>query len=115
MLASWCDKQQIIAFRCDMIKILDYLAFLFEKGYKYRAIWCYRSEISAFHDCVDRKPVGHQAEVCALFSEIFNDRLFQPRYIFVWSVEPVINTLKLSGKIMKICRENIENMKIFNL
>ena len=38
MLASWCDKQQIIAFRCDIIKILDYLAFLFEKGYKYRAI-----------------------------------------------------------------------------
>ena len=49
-------------------KILDYLAFLFEKDYKYRAIWCYRSAISAFHDYVDRKPVGHQAEVCALFS-----------------------------------------------
>ena len=32
MLASWCDKQQIIAFRCDIIQILDYLAFLFEKG-----------------------------------------------------------------------------------
>ena len=36
--SSWCDKQQVDAFRCDIIKNLDYFAFLFEKGYEYRTI-----------------------------------------------------------------------------
>ena len=43
MWASWCDKQQVDAFRCDVIKILDYLSFLFDKGYEYRTIGCHRS------------------------------------------------------------------------
>ena len=29
MWASWCDKQQVDAFHCDVTKILDYLVFLF--------------------------------------------------------------------------------------
>ena len=56
--ASWCDKQQVDAFQCDVIKNLDYLALLFEKSYEYRTIGCHRSAISAFHDYVDGKPVG---------------------------------------------------------
>ena len=38
MWDSSCDKQQVNEFRCDVINILDYLAFLFEKGYEYRTI-----------------------------------------------------------------------------
>ena len=83
MWASWCAKQRIDAFRCDVIKILDYLAFLFEKSYEYRTIGCNRSAISAFHDYVDRKHVGQHPEVCALVSGIFNNRPPQPRYMFV--------------------------------
>ena len=57
MWASWYDKQQVDAFRCDVIKTLDNLAFLFEKGYEYRTNRCHRSAISALHDYVDGKPV----------------------------------------------------------
>ena len=39
MWASWRDKQQVDAFRCDVIKILDYLAFLFEKGLWIQDYW----------------------------------------------------------------------------
>ena len=46
MWGSWFDKQQIDAFQCDVIKILDYLAFLFEKSYEYRTIGCHMSAIS---------------------------------------------------------------------
>ena len=53
MWDSWCDKQQFDAFRCDVIKILDYLAFLFEEDYEYRTIGRHRSAISAFHDYVE--------------------------------------------------------------
>ena len=68
MWASWYDKQQADAFRCDVIKILDYLAFLFEKGYEYRTIGCHRSSISAFHDYVDGKSVGQHPEVCGFLA-----------------------------------------------
>ena len=98
MWAGWCDKQQVDAFRCDVIKMLDYLAFLFEKDYEYRTIGCHRSAMSAFHDYVDGKPVGQHPDVCALVSEIFNNRLPQPRYMFVWSVQSVINYINTKWK-----------------
>ena len=115
MWASWCDKQQVDAFRCDVIKILYYLAFLFkkgydvikilyylaflfEKGYEYRTIGCHKSAISAFHDYVDGKPFGQHPEVCVLVSGIFNNRPPQPKYMFVWSVESVINYIKTNWK-----------------
>ena len=51
MWASWCDKQQVDdVFQSDVIKILDYLAFLFEKGHEYWTIGYHRSAISVFHD-----------------------------------------------------------------
>ena len=49
----WTNRRknkQVDAFLCDVINILDYLAFLFETDYKYRTIGCHRSAISAFHD-----------------------------------------------------------------
>ena len=98
MWASWCDKQQVDAFWGDIIKVLDYLVFLFKKGYEYKTIGCHRSTISAFHDYVDWKPVGQHPEVCALVSGIFNNRPPQPRYMFLWSVESVINYIKTKWK-----------------
>ena len=89
MWPGWCDKQQGGTFRCDVIKILDYLALLFEKGYKYRTIGFHRSSISTFHYYVDEEPVGQHPEVCALVSGIFSNRRPQPRYMVVWSVESV--------------------------
>ena len=86
MWASWCDKQQVDGFRCDVIKMLDYLAFLFEKGYEYRAIGC--------HNYVDVKPVCQHPKVCTLLSGIFNNRPPQPRHMFVCSVESVINYME---------------------
>ena len=80
------------------MKIFDYTAFLFEKSYEYRTIGCHRSAISAFHDYVDGKPVRQHLEVCALGSGIFNNRPPQPRYMFVLSVESVINYIKTKWK-----------------
>ena len=58
MWASWCDKQKVDAFQFDITKILNYLAFLFEKGYKYRTMGYHRSALSTLHDYVDGKSVG---------------------------------------------------------
>ena len=108
MWASWCDKKEVDAFRCDVIKILDYLGFLFEKDYEYRFIGCHRSATSAYHDNVDGKSVGQHPEVCALVSKIFNNKPTQPRYAFVWSVESVISYIKTKWK-------NNENLSVKNL
>ena len=98
MWDSWCDKQQVDAFCCDVIKILGYLAFLFEKRYEYRTIRCHKSANSAFHEYVDGKPVGQNPEVCAVVSGIFNKRPPQFRYIFVCNVESVMNYIKTKWK-----------------
>ena len=81
-----------------MKKFLDYLASLFEKGYECRSIGCHRLAISAFHDYVDWKLVAQLPEACALVSGIFNNRPHQPRCMFVWSVESVINYIKTKRK-----------------
>ena len=75
-----------------MIRLLDYLAFLFEKGYGYRTTGCHRSAISTFHDYVGGKPVGQHPDVCARVSGIYNNRPPQPR------VESVINRIKTKWK-----------------
>ena len=108
MWASWCDKQPFDAFRCDGIKVLDYLALLFQNIYEYRTLECHRPAISAFHDYADGKPVGQHPEVCALVSGIFNSRQPQPRYMFVWSV--VINYIKSVINYTKTKWNNNENL-----
>ena len=84
-------NNRLMHFGCNVIKMVDYLALLFEKDCEYRTIGCHRSVISVFHDYVEGKPVGQHPEVCALVSGIFNNRPPQSRYMFVWSMESVIN------------------------
>ena len=96
--ASWCNKQQADAFRCDVTKILDYLTFLFEKSYEYRTIGCHRSAISVFYDFLDGKPVGHHPDVCAPVRGVFSSKPLQPIKLLVWTVESVINYVKTKWK-----------------
>ena len=76
--AGWCSEEKIDPFRCNVKKILDYLAYLSENGFQYRTIGCHRSAISAFHEHIDRKPVGQHPQVCALMSGVINNRPPQP-------------------------------------
>ena len=96
MWGSWWDKQQIHLFRCVVIKFL-----VFGNSYECRTIGCHRSPFSAFHGYADGKPVGQHPEVCILTSGIFNNRPLQLRYMFVWSVESVINYKKTKWKNIK--------------
>ena len=96
--ASWCNKQQADAFRCDVTKILDYLTFLFEKSYEYRTIGCHRSAISVFYDFLDGKPVGQHPDVCTPVRGVFSSIKLQPIKLLVWTVESVINYVKTKWK-----------------
>ena len=47
---SWCIEQNFDPVQCNVNWILDFLAFLFESGYEYRAICTHRSATSALHN-----------------------------------------------------------------
>ena len=54
----------------------------------------HRSAISAYHEKVDDMPVGQHPLVTSLMAEIFNYRPPQPRYVFVWDVQVILNFIK---------------------
>ena len=74
--------------------MLIYLTSLFEEGLEYNTIGVHRSAIPAYHEKVDDIPVGQHPLVTSLMAGIFNSRPPQPRYIFVWNVQVVLNFIK---------------------
>ena len=53
-----------------------------------------RSAISAFHDPIETIRVGSHPRASALMSGMFNKRLPQPKYPFIWDVETVLDFLR---------------------
>ena len=91
---SWCNERKIDAFRCDINQVVNHFSFLFDAGLEYRTIGCHRSVISVYHEYIDGKPVGQHPKVCALLKGVFNKKPPQPRYMFIWDVQIVINCIK---------------------
>ena len=73
---------------------IDYLKSLFEKGLEYNTIGVHRLAISAYHKKVDDMHVGQYPSVTSLMAGIFLSRPPQPRCIFVWDVQVVLNFIK---------------------
>ena len=88
--ASWCCEREVNPFTSNIIEILNFLAFLYEKGYEYRSINSHRSAIKAYHVHIDNNPIKQHPRVCPLMTSIFNNRPPKPRYTFVWDIEILI-------------------------
>ena len=97
---SWCVEQNVDQVRCNVKWILEFLAFLFESGYEYRTVCTHRSAISALHNNIEGRPVEEHPQVSSLITGVFNKRLSQPKYNFIWDVQLVLDYLKkeLSNK-----------------
>ena len=91
---GWFSEREISPTRSNINYILDFLAELFEKGLEYRTIGSHRPAISAFHDPIGNIRVGNHPRVSALMSGIFNKKPPQPKYLFIWDVETVLNFLR---------------------
>ena len=65
---------------------------MYEGGYDYRAINCYRSAISGFHE--KGLPVRQRPEVFTLLTGLFNLKPPQPRYSFTWDFQIVLEFIK---------------------
>ena len=65
---------------------------IFSFACEYRTIGCYSSVISAFNDYVNvNLALQHQKTYA---NDIFDNRLPQLRYMFVWNVKSVFNYIK---------------------
>ena len=91
---SWCSEKQIDPTTCDVSIVLDYLAHLFDQGYRYNYIAAHRSAISAYHEPIKGILVGKHTRVSSLLTGIFNERPPLPRYSFVWDVEIALKFIK---------------------
>ena len=75
----------------------------------------YRSAISAFHEYVEGKPVGKHPQVCALLSGVFNERPPQPRYVFIWDVQVVLNFIKSNWPVSSNLSDKNLTLKLTTL
>ena len=92
--AGWCGEIKIDPFRSVLSKALDYLSYLFDLGYEYRAAGFHMYATTAYHEYVDNKPVGQHPHVCALLKEVFNERSPQSRYILILNVQTILDFVK---------------------
>ena len=61
-----CSERKIDPFCSNINQILEFLSQIFQNGLQYRTINNYRSEISAFHDQIQVKPVEEHPRICYL-------------------------------------------------
>ena len=91
---KWCSLQGVQAAAPPLEKVLDYLAFLFDKGAEYRTINLHRSALSSTLGPIDGFCVGQHPLVCRLLKGAFNSRPPRPKLCPSWSVQVVLDMLK---------------------
>ena len=74
--------------------ILDFLAFLYESRYEYRAICTHRSAISVLHNNIAERTDGEHWQVGFLITGAFSNRPPQSKYNFIWDPQLVLDYLK---------------------
>ena len=102
--ASWCCEREVNPFTSNIIEILNFLAFLYEKGYEYSSINSHRSAISAYHVHIDNNPIGKHPRLTG----IYNNHPSKSRYTFVCYIEKVLNYVsKLADNLSLPIRANL--------
>ena len=112
---SWCNEKKVDPFRCDINQVVNYLSFLFDAGLEYRTIGCHRSATSAYHEYIDGKLFGQHPKVCALLKGVYNKRSPQPRYVFIWDVQIVINYIKSEWRYSEGPSDRLLTLKLVML
>ena len=74
--------------------ILEFLAELLHKGYKYRTIGVYRSTISNFHQPIDGIVIGKHPLMSKFMKGVYSMCPPEPKYFVTWDVNQVLSFLK---------------------
>ena len=91
---EWCNKCNIRATEPALSDVLDYLAYLYDKGAQNRTVNLHRSALSSTIEPIERFCVGQHPLVCRLLKGIFNLRPPKTKLCPTWSVKSVLETLK---------------------
>ena len=94
---DWCQQRDRNPTAGPIEDIVNFLAYLFNKGYQYRSLNSYHSAISAVHAEVDGYTVGQHPLVTRMLKGAFNERPPLPRYSTFWEVGVVLRYLKQLG------------------
>ena len=82
--------------------MLEYLAFLFNKGLQYRTINCARSALSSTLKPMEGFPVGQHPLVTRMMKGVFNSRPPIVKICPAWSVNQVLDWLRQWGPASKM-------------
>ena len=94
---SWCREREADPFSGPITNVINFLAFLHEKGYQYNSVNSYRSAISSVHEKIDGYSVGQHPMVTRLLKGVFHNIPPLPRYTSTWKVEQVLTYIKAMG------------------
>ena len=92
--SSWCDQRQVDPFSTSLNVILEFLAELLHKGYRYRTIGVYRSTISNFHQPIDGIVIGKHPLMSKFMKGVYSMCPPEPKYFVTWDVNQVLSFLK---------------------
>ena len=91
---SWCSEREINPFSTTLENILEFLADLFHKGFKFRTLGVYRPAISSNHETFDGFVIGKHPMMAKFMKRVFSLRPPEPKYFIMWDVRQVLNFLK---------------------
>ena len=91
---SWCSEREINPFSTTLENILEFLADLFHKGFKFRTLGVYRSAMSSNHERVDGFVIGKHPMMEKFMKGVFSLRPPEPKYFVTWDVRQILNFLK---------------------
>ena len=89
-----CSEREINPFSTTLENILEFLADLFYKGFKFRTLGVYRSAISSNHETVDVFVIGKHPMIAKFMKGVFSLRPPEPKYFVTWDVRQILDFLK---------------------
>ena len=92
--SGWCSEWEINPFSTTLENILEFLADLFYKGFKFRTLGVYRSAISSNHETVDGFVIGKHPMMAKFMKGVFSLRPPEPKYFVTWDVRQLLDFLK---------------------
>ena len=92
--SGWCSEREFNLFSTTSENILEFLADLFYKGFKFRTLGVYKSAISLNHETVDGFAIGKHPMMAKFMKWVFSLRPPEPKYFVTWDVRQVLDFLK---------------------
>ena len=93
--SGWCSEREFNPFSTTLENILEFLADLFYKGFKFRTLGVYRSAISSNHETVDGFVIGKHPMMAKFMKGVFSLSPPEPKYFVTWDVRQVLDFLKI--------------------